>query len=396
MIPIVIALLAAAAQQAPEETGPAPRIETPARTTAPARQNAPDAKTLAALIDALSSPEARRRDLAGAALMEMGPECYAPLREAFLATRIFEVRRRIRQIALELYLSEHLGPPKAFLGISHRGISVTETSDPRVPPWGTALYVTDVFKASSAQRAGLQSGDLVIALNGKAGTHEHQAIEFTRWIGEQTPGTPCEVALIRGGKGVKLVQDVRGAFAPKNLAAAKARGVTHAEDKRVWPGTGAVLLTSVRGVPVETDVRDGDLVLALDDEPLPQQGAEARFQAWVAGAWTGKGTPKKVRVLQPAAPGRARAPEAKDAMLPSMQVLRGGEGIDLAVTLGRWPTYISEQSQGAPRAASPGERDKVIEAFGTWWREVFDPDGVFSERADLDPEWNLRPGRRQF
>lgn len=356
-----------------------------------------DPGTIAALIDDLGSPDARRRDEAGAALMEMGPDSYAYLREAFVGTRIYEMRRRIRQVVLELYLTEHLGPPRAFLGISHLGVSVTETGDARVPSWGTALSVTDVFKASSAQRAGMQSGDLVVALNGASGTHERQAIEFTRWIGEQTPGTLCRVTLLRGGKGIKLVEDGKSGFARNLLAEARAQEVTHEDDPRVWPGNGAVRLQSVRGVPIEVDVRDGDMILALDDEPLPERGAAERFEAWRSGTWSGKGTPKKTRALQPGAIGRvvpgANPNDAAGETMRSIHLIRGGEGIDLNVTLGRWPTYLGDQAQGAPRAANQGERDRIIESFGSWWRETFDPEGTFSERADLDPAWDLRPGR---
>ena len=343
------------------------------------------------LVDALSNPQAHTRDNATTILMEMGPECYAPLRQAFNTTPFYEVRRRIRQVVLEIYLTEHLGPPRAFLGISHRGQSVTEGMDGRVPAGGTALYITDVFKASSAERAGLQNGDLVVALNGEPGTLEHQAIEFTRWIGEQSPGTKCEVSIIRGGQGLKLIEAGTSKFTPKSLEPAKFRTLTHEQDPRVRQGSAAILLESVRGVPLEVPVKDGDLLVALDEEPIPEEGAEERFRNWLSGDWRGRGTflrNQNIRQVFPQVQGQGQEPQGK----PSAQILRGGTGLDIPVVLGRWPTYLPDQSTGAPRAGNPGQREQVIEAFGAWWRETFDPQQKFSERAedDADWQWNTR------
>lgn len=368
------------------QTTPLPSTSQPAVVAS--RRPPIDPAKITSLIAALSSPDSHARESATLTLMEAGPECYGPLREAFSTTRLYDVRRRIRVIALEIYLTERLGPPKAFLGISHRGLPVMENNEARVPPWATALFVTDVFKASSAQRAGLQSGDLVVALNGKPATLEKPAIEFTQWIGEQAPGTQCEVMVLRGGTGHKLVSDARMEFRPSVLGAAQVEAVTHAQDGRVPPGVGGVLLRSVRGVPVELDVQDGDLILSLDEEPLPESGADAHFRQWVEGKWKGKGFRRATR--PPQAVGRFQPGE--EVVLQTAHVLRGGEGVDLTVALGRWPTYLSDQVQGAPRASSVGQREYIIESFGSWWTERFDPEGTFSERADLDREWRLEPG----
>lgn len=368
-----------------------PVAPNPPSTTAAATTK-PVPAMVANLINDLSSPDSHVRELATVTLMEMGPECYGPLRDAFRSTRLYDVRRRIRQVVLELYLTEHLGPPRAFLGISHRGTTVLEASESRVPPWATALYVTDVFKSSSAQRAGLQSGDLVLALNGKPGTLEYQALEFTRWIGDQAPGTRCEVFVLRGGKGHRLTSDGRGVFTPAALAPAKFEAVTHVKDARVPPGVGGILLTSVRGVPVELNVQDGDVILALDEDVIPADGTEQRYRDWIEGKWKGRGINRLAQIRQPIQLGRAQQQIPPDQMVQTAQILRGGEGIDLTVALGRWPTYLSDQAQGAPRAANAGQREHIIETFGSWWRETFDPDGIFAERADLDREWRLEPG----
>lgn len=355
----------------------------------PPKRAVESAHSIDSLLADLESPECMVRDAAAILLSEKGPECYEPLRKLFHQTRFYEVRRQIRQITLEIYLSERFGPPRAFLGISHHGMPVGEAQDTRVPPWATALRITDVFKASSAQKAGLQSGDLVTAMNGRAATIEYPALEFTKWIAEQTPGTQCEVTVLRGGKGVKLVAHERSPFRPEALRTVTFEARSHADDPRVPPGVGGIVLTDITGVPIEIDVREGDLILALDEEALPVAAAAERFEKWRQGQWVGRGFPVDVGRLPPQAQLRLQPGQA--VMVRTAQILRGGEALNIVVSLGRWPTYLADQMQGAPRAGGGGQREQVIESFGSWWRETFDPDGLFSERAEYDPDWQLKP-----
>ncbi len=358
----------------------------PANTSTPKAPAEPS--QIASLIEDLSSPNGGKRDSAAVLLGEMGPECYVPLRQVFRQTRYYEVRRRIRQIALEIYLTERLGPPRAFLGISHRAMAVVESQDARVPGWATALLITDVFKPSSAQEAGLQSGDMLTSLNGKASTLEYPALEFTRWISEQTRGTRCEVSVLRGGKGVKLVAHERSPFRPDAIQTVKYEARTNEDDARVPPGVGGILLTDIKGVPLEIDVREGDLILALDEDPIPKDGAEEHFAKWMRGEWKGRGIPVGVG-RQPPQVRLQLGGEQK--MAQTAQILRGGEGLNLTLSLGRWPTFLADQMQGAPRAGGSGPREQVLESFGSWWRETFDPDGLFVDRVEHDPDWQLKP-----
>jgi len=335
----------------------------------------------------LASPNWSVREEATNKLMEAGPGCYALLRQAFHSTRSHEVRRRIKRIALENYLTEHVGPPRAFLGISHRGQPVAESGDARIPGWATALYITSVFGGTAAEQAGLKSGDLVMALDGKSGTLTYPAIEFTEWIGTQTPGARCSLRVVRGGRGIKLVEGPTEGFAPQMFADVGAKFVRHEGDARVPHEGVGILLQDTLGVPAKLDVMAGDLILALNDQPIPTEKAEEHFRSWLRGELPLPPPPEK---NLPPRVGLARPPRGPQAGA-SAQILRGGEGLNISVALGRWPRYLS----GNPRraAAVPGAvtAEQAQATFADWWVEAFDPTGEFGETVDDDARWRLEP-----
>ena len=88
-------------------------------TTAPASAPLPP-EAIDRLIRDLASPRWTVREAAGNALMDAGTPAYRALRSAFRETSSYEVRKRIKRVAMEIYLAEQLGPPRAFLGIQHR------------------------------------------------------------------------------------------------------------------------------------------------------------------------------------------------------------------------------------------------------------------------------------
>src|ERR1043166_8027366 len=133
------------------------------------------------LINELRSPVWRVRDEATSTLMEKGTEIFDPLRKEFNRTRSYETRRRIKDIAREVYLTDKLGPPMAFLGISHNAYDLRNVDEPRLEPGATALRIECVFPGTAADRAGIQPGDLLIAINGKRAMIEEPALNMTKW-----------------------------------------------------------------------------------------------------------------------------------------------------------------------------------------------------------------------
>lgn len=317
--------------------------------------------------------------------MDAGTSAYRGLRSEFRETKSYEVRKRIRQVAREIYLAEHLGPPRAFLGISHGGVNTPDSGDLRVPPWASGLLLRDVFHGTGADRAGLLRGDLIMALNGRTGTKDYPAIEFTQWIASQRPGTVCVLNVIRGGQGVRLDSSVIAGFTPAAFPKARVRVVRHDDDPRVPYEAAGLLVEDDTTLDWKLKKEDqphiakGDLILALNDKPLPLEATIEHFGKWCRGK------------LPEAAPDPAADPRTNAAPpKPGMHLLRGGKGFDMDVTLGRRPPHL-DQSIRLPRGAEPSEREQALASFAAWWQETFDPQGLLADTAEEDPRWDLEP-----
>lgn len=337
------------------------------------------------LIKDLGNPQWKLRDAATTALSRRGPEIYEPLRLVFSANKDFESRRRIRDIVREVYMTEHLSPPRAFLGISHSVRQGFDALDGRCPPWGTALSITDVFQGSAAYKSGLRPGDMILALNGKSGTFDNTASGFTQWIGSQRPGTQCEARVLRGGLGLRLMESENGSVIRDVVSKATTRIVHHADDARVPHEWAGVLVEDAGKVPSDADFRTGDLILAFNDQPIPLEGTEAFLSKWKDGemkAVAGRQIVPMVGVIQ-----RQNQDEKPGA---SIYLLRGGEGFDLKVELGYWPTFLWQSSRATQRADGTTQA-QVIEAFDVWWSETFDPNGELIEQSGQDPKWQIEP-----
>lgn len=357
---------------------------TPEKST-PAVALSPDA--LDRLVHDLRSPRWSVREAASNALMDAGTSAYRVLRSEFQVATSYEVRRRIKQIALDIYLGEHLGPPHAFLGIQHRGNVGPDSGDSRVPPWASGLLITEVFFGTGASRSGLIRGDLIMALNGRTGTKDFPAIEFTHWIASQRPGVVCVLNVIRGGEGGRLDASVTPGFTPAAFAKARVRAVRHGDDPRVPYEAAGILLEDISDL--EGEMRNnnagfpetGDLLLALDDDPIPLEGALEHFQKWCRGE-----LPAKESAPEPLQAGRAKPAQLR----PSAHLLRGGKGLDLEVALGRRPWYLDPAFRQT-RGTEPTALEQTLSSFSVWWQDTFDPQGLLSETAEEDPRWELEP-----
>jgi hypothetical protein len=366
---------APAAGQAPEvqPTSPSPPPLPP-----------PSPETIDRLIRDLSSPRWTVREAACNALMDAGTAAYRSLRSEFRETKSYEVRKRIRQVAREIYMSEQLGPPRAFLGIAHGGINTPDSDDSRVPAWASGLFLREVFHGTGADRAGLLRGDLIMALNGRTGTKDFPALEFTQWIASQRPGTVCVLNVIRGGTGVRLDSSVIGGFTPAAFARARVKAVRHDDDPRVPYEAAGLLLEddSVLDWKLKKEdqphIAKGDLILALNEKPIPLEGAVEHFGRWCREELSVPAPPDNDARANPAPPK------------PSVQLLRGGKGFDLDVTLGRRPAHL-DQAARLPRGAEPTQREQALASFAAWWQETFDPQGLLADTAEEDPRWELEP-----
>jgi len=179
----------------------------------------------------------------------------------------------------------------------------------------------------------------------------------------------------------------------------KTRVISSEEDPRLPKGTEGILLTDVTGADPRLKLKAGDLVVALDDQPLKDGEAAERFSKWVQGdnkATKSSEENNPMEIMGPVKPGQRNQPWwqsdpiGKKPKLPSAQILRGGKRLDLEVILGRSPSYLPDRRMMLQRIDASRVETAQAE-FDAWWRDWFT-----SETATLDPfdasrAWDLNP-----
>jgi C-terminal processing protease CtpA/Prc len=194
---------------APDPARAATSSETPASDKG-TLQAAPNTQTEATRVDSeaaeryarqLDDPRYEVRQSASDALIMIGPPAYSVLRRAFSEARTYEARHRIRQIVKRIFVEERTESRRAFLGIQHQPGGATP--DPRLPAGTVGVLIVDVISDTAAERAGLRRGDLIVRLNGENISSDPQ-MPIAAWIGTQSPGTECELEILRGTEMIRL------------------------------------------------------------------------------------------------------------------------------------------------------------------------------------------------
>jgi serine protease Do/serine protease DegQ len=135
--------------------------------------------------------------------------------------------------------------------------------------------ISEVVKESPAERAGLEAGDIVVALNGKP---IRSSAELRNRVGLMRPGQRAKVEVIRDGKHrgfeAKLAQaeTTREAASPEG-AGSKLAGATLAKippDHPLYGKVKGVLVTTVKPASraAEAGLRPGDIIVAADQRPV--------------------------------------------------------------------------------------------------------------------------------
>lgn len=356
-------------------------------------------ETIGRLLANLDCADWRTRESATQTLMDQGPEIYEALREAFRGEIGYEARRRIEQIVREIHMTESLGPGPAFLGISLARVRINYLVDARVPADATALLIEHVFLGTAADLGGLRPGDLILTLNGNRATGPSEASQFTAWIGRQKPGTPCRLGVFRGGQGIYLNKTRHPEFDYRALARIQTRVVTSGEDPRLPKGAAGILLMNVAGADPRLKLKEGDLVMALDDKPLNEGEAAETFSRWVRGDRADKGSGEEnnpMQIMGPAKPGQANLPwrdpdsNGKRQQLPSAQILRGGARLELDLVLGRSPAFLPDRRM-LLRRIDPNRIERARAEFDAWWRDWFLSENRPLDLFDASRAWNLEP-----
>ena len=144
-------------------------------------------------------------------------------------------------------------------------------------PDATGALVARVEEDSAAEDAGLQPGDVVLAVNGEKVS---ESAELPRMIGELRPGTEIELEIWRDKKSRKVMATLgamnsesfasddpenRGEEAGKLGLTARVLTGDEAEELGV---EGGLRVESVSGPSEEAGLREGDVLLALNNQSI--------------------------------------------------------------------------------------------------------------------------------
>ncbi len=136
--------------------------------------------------------------------------------------------------------------------------------------------VNAVEPGSPADKAGIKTGDIIIAVDGRA---VEQSSDLPRIIGERRPGTDVSVRVWRQGETKELRASLGETAAEKIASAeddAKAKSAKlglgvrplTAEERKQIDAEGGLLVEEVEGAAARAGVQPGDVILALNNQPV--------------------------------------------------------------------------------------------------------------------------------
>jgi serine protease Do len=161
------------------------------------------------------------------------------------------------------------------LGVTIQGVS-HELADSFGLKKAQGALVSAVEPLSPADRAGIRAGDIILAVDGHA---IENSIDLPRVIGESRPGTTVSIRVWRQSAALELRASLGEIPAEKIARAgddAKAkpgklgvsvRPLTEDERKQV-SGEGGLLVEEVGGAAARAGVQPGDVILALNNQPV--------------------------------------------------------------------------------------------------------------------------------
>lgn len=270
-----------------------------------------DRKQVLSMIKDLNNINDRIRERATQSLMNMDIEILPILTELYPCVT-YEVKKRIKRIAKEIYLTDKVGPSPAFLGI---GLEYTGwVIDQRIPADAKAVKITSIYRYSAAEAAGIQVGDLIVFIYDK--DNKRVEMDMPKWIKSQHPGTHCRAGIIHNGKGVNIEQLIIPRFSYKELSKIVPEVVLHEDDPRILPNYSGIVVSIDC---LSSKIHKGDIIISLDNEGLPKKGAEQKFSEWLQNL------------------------KEEKHMSFSMQILRGGRFFLADIVLGRPPLFLRDE-----------------------------------------------------
>ena len=136
--------------------------------------------------------------------------------------------------------------------------------------------IGNVERGGPGEKAGLQAGDVVLALNGKP---VERSIDLPRMVGQLKPNEKAILKVWHEGKENEVTvvlgelpnETLAAVDSPRNSAPAKlgvsARSLT--EDERIRLGVaGGVVVEQVTGAAARAGIQIGDVILGLNNKPV--------------------------------------------------------------------------------------------------------------------------------
>ena len=161
------------------------------------------------------------------------------------------------------------------------GVTIQEVSQPLADSFGLAkpdgALVSSVEKGSPAEKAGLETGDVILAINGKAVS---RSIDLSGSVAELKPGAKADLQVWRKGSQRNITVTV-GEMKPAKVASADSEGgspgrlgvavrALTAEERKEAGIAGGVVVENVNAnsAAARAGIEPGDIIVALNSTPI--------------------------------------------------------------------------------------------------------------------------------
>jgi len=159
------------------------------------------------------------------------------------------------------------------------GVTIQEVSQPLAQSFGLdkagGALVSTVEPGSPAEKAGIQSGDVILSINGQPIS---RSIDLSARVAELRPGTKATLGVWRNGKSRDLEVALGEAKTPVKVAATGggedsgrlglAVRPLQKDELRQLQIDGGVLVEDVSGPAAQAGLRPGDVVLSVNGKPV--------------------------------------------------------------------------------------------------------------------------------